>query len=117
MNFGTNEFTLLSDKQTFGDRKIDVIKKLGTKCAISDFAILLGANFTDFNHVDEDSSSKGRTCWWYLSSSDGYGDVRAVSSDGTRSIANPIKDTGGIRPALPFSSISDIFFIFFSFGY
>ena len=108
MNFGTNEFTLLSDVQTFGDRKIDVIEKLGTKCAISDFAILLGAMFSDYNYVDEDSSSKGRTCWWYLSSSDGYGDVRAVSSDGTRSIANPIKDTGGIRPALPFSSISDI---------
>ena len=43
MNFGTNEFTLLSDEQTFGSRKIDVIKQLGGKCAISDFAILLGA--------------------------------------------------------------------------
>lgn len=36
MNFGTNEFTLLSDEQTFGSRKIDVIEQLGGKCAISD---------------------------------------------------------------------------------
>ena len=76
MNFGTNEFTLLSDEQTFGSCKIDVIERLGEKCAISDFAILLGAYVNDDYHVDGDSSLKGRTGWWYLSSSDGAGDVR-----------------------------------------
>ena len=43
MNFGTKEFTLLSDEQIIGSHKIDVIERLGGKCAISDFAILLGS--------------------------------------------------------------------------
>ena len=28
MNFNNNEFTLLSDEQTFGSQQIDVIKKM-----------------------------------------------------------------------------------------
>ena len=61
MNFGTNEFTLLSDEQTFGSRKIDVIRQNGGRCAISDFAILLGAYVYSDYHVYGDSSLKGRT--------------------------------------------------------
>lgn len=73
MNFNNNEFTLLSDEQTFGSQQIDVIKKIGRKCAISDFAILLGAYVSSDYHVDGDNSMRGRIGWWYLSSSDGYG--------------------------------------------
>ena len=108
MNFETNEFTLLSDEQTFGSRKIDVIERLGGKCAISDFAILLGAYVSDDYHVDDDSSLKGRTGWWYLSSSGGAGDVRAVIIDGDRKCTSAGKRSGAVRPALPFSNISDI---------
>ena len=108
MNFGTNEFTLLSDEQTFGSRKIDVIEQLGGKCAISDFAILLGAYVSDDYHVDDDSSLKGRTDWWYLSSSAGDGDVRAVDRDGAREWASACRRSGAVRPALPYSNISDI---------
>ena len=108
MNFETNEFTLLSDEQTFGSRKIDVIERLGGKCAISDFAILLGAYVSDDYHVDDDSSLKGRTGWWYLSSSDGDGDVRDVLKDGDRKCAYAGRRCGAVRPALPFSNISDI---------
>lgn len=108
MNFGTNEFTLLSDEQTFGSRKIDVIKQLGGKCAISDFAILLGAYVSSDYHVDGDSSSKGRTGWWYLSSSDGDGDVRDVIEGGDRKLTYAGKRSGAVRPALPYSNISDI---------
>lgn len=108
MNFGTNEFTLLSDEQTFGSRKIDVIKQLGGKCAISDFAILLGAYVSSDYHVDGDSSLKGRTGWWYLSSSDGDGDVRDVIEGGDRKLTYAGKRSGAVRPALPYSNISDI---------
>ena len=109
MNFGLNsEFTLLSDEQTFGSRKIDVIERLGGKCAISDFAILLGAYVSDEYHVDDDSSLKGRTGWWYLSSSDGDGYVRDVCRDGARGCTSAGKRSGAVRPALPFSNISDI---------
>ena len=108
MNFGTNEFTLLSDEQTFGSRKIDVIERLGGKCAISDFAILLGAYVSDEYHVSDDSSLRGRTGWWYLSSSDGYGDVRTVIKKGARGSTYAGKRSGAVRPALPYSNISDI---------
>lgn len=108
MNFGTNEFTLLSDEQTFGSRKIDVIEQLGGKCAISDFAILLGAYVSSDYHVDGDSSLKGRTGWWYLSSSDGDGDVRDVIEGGDRKYTYAGKRSGAVRPALPYSNISDI---------
>ena len=108
MNFGTNEFTLLSLEQTSGSRKIDVIERLGEKCAISDFAILLGAYVNDDYHVDGDSSLKGRTGWWYLSSSDGDGEVRVVGEAGNRTWTDAGNRFDAIRPALPYSNISDI---------
>ena len=108
MNFNNNEFTLLSDEQTFGSQQIDVIKKMGGKCAISDFAILLGAYVSSDYHVDGDNSMRGRTGWWYLSSSFGDGDVRAVNGDGDREWTDAGKRSGAVRPALPFSNISDI---------
>ena len=37
------EFSLLSKQDVFGKHKIDVIERMGCKCAITDFAILLNA--------------------------------------------------------------------------
>ena len=108
MNFNNNEFTLLSDEQTFGSQQIDVIKKMGRKCAISDFAILLGAYVSSDYHVDGDNSMRGRIGWWYLSSSDGDGYVPVVDRDGNRTWVFAGKRSGAVRPALPFSNISDI---------
>lgn len=108
MNFNNNEFTLLSDEQTFGSQQIDVIKKMGGKCAISDFAILLGAYVSSDYHVDGDNSMRGRIGWWYLSSSDGDGYVPVVDRDGNRTWVFAGKRSGAVRPALPFSNISDI---------
>ena len=108
MNFNNNEFTLLSDEQTFESQQIDVIKKMGRKCAISDFAILLGAYVSSDYHVDGDNSMRGRTGWWYLSSSDGYGNVRGVNEESNRTYTLAGKRSGAVRPALPFSNISDI---------
>ena len=108
MNFNNNEFTLLSDEQTFGSQQIDVIDKMGGMCAISDFAILLGAYVSDGYHVADDRSLKGRTGWWYLSSSDGNGDVRDVGRDGAHNLTPAGRRSGAVRPALPYSNISDI---------
>ena len=102
------EFSLLSDEQTFGSRKIDVIRQMGCKCAISDFAILLGAYASDDCHIADVSSLKGRTGWWYSSSSHGAGDVSVVNKEGDWSYTYADSRSGGIRPVLPFSSISDI---------
>ncbi len=108
MNLGTKEFTLLSEEEIFGSRKIDVIERLGGKCAITDFAILLGASVSDEYHVFDDSSLRGRTGWWYLSSSDGSGDVCAVLKTGDRDWTFADMRSGAVRPVLPFSNLSDI---------
>ena len=107
-NIFNNEFTLLSEEQEFGSQKIDIIRQIGGKCAISDFAILLGAYVCYYDHVDDDSSLRGRTCLWYLSSSDGAGDVRSVDKDGDRRWTSAGKRCSGVRPVLPYSNISDI---------
>ena len=107
MNFNNNEFTLLSEEQTFGSQQIDVIDKMGGRCAISDFAILLGAYVSGY-HVDGDNSMRGRTGWWYLSSPYYDMDVYDVDIVGTRVWTPAGKRSGAVRPVLPFSNISDI---------
>ena len=37
-----NNFTFLTDEQIFGNNQLDIISRYGTKCAITDFSILLG---------------------------------------------------------------------------
>lgn len=103
-----NEFTLLSDEQTFGPNRIKVIKKLRSKCAISDFAILLGGYVTKHYHVKDDTSLKGRTGCWYLSSPSDDGNVRAANVEGDRDWVYAYERGGSVRPVLPFSNISDI---------
>ena len=103
-----NEITLLSEEQVFGKQKIDVIEKMGTKCAITDFAILLDAYVSDDYRVDDDISLKGRTGWWYLSSSVGYGGALAVGRDGKLVYSDVAKRSGGIRPVLPYADIPGV---------
>lgn len=109
MNFGlNNKFTLLSEEEIFGSQEIDIISKMGGRCAISDFAILLGAYVSNQYFIEDDSSLKGRTTWWWTRSSDVDGNVRDVNKVGRRYWDNAGKRCGAIRPALPFSSTSDI---------
>ncbi len=108
MNFDMKKFTLLDEDQVFGSDRIDLISNIGEMCAITDFAILLGAYVSDDYHVDYDNSLKGRTGWYYLSSSDDAGDIRTVTYEGNSECASVGKRSGGVRPALPFSTISDI---------
>lgn len=59
------DFTLLTEEQIFGDNQIDVLKKFGTKCAISDFAILLGGYVDSDFYTSEGETLKNRTGWWW----------------------------------------------------
>ena len=54
-----SDFTFLTEEQYFGDDKLDILKKRGTKAAITDFSILLGAYVSDY-HIDNDSSLRGK---------------------------------------------------------
>ena len=102
-----SDFTFLTEEQIFGSNQIDVIKKRGTKAAISDFSVLLGGWVSDY-HVDSDSSLKGRTGYYWTKSDDGDNDARVVNVRGDRAYRTVDFRTGGARPALPFSSLSNI---------
>ena len=102
-----SDFTFLTEEQIFGSNQIDVIRKRGTKAAISDFSVLLGGWVSDY-HVDSDSSLKGRTGWYWTKSDDGDNDAHVVYVDGDSDYDDVSIRNGGARPALPFSSISSI---------
>ena len=102
-----SDFTFLTEEQCFGNDKLDILKKRGTQAAITDFSILLGAYVSDY-HIDNDSSLKGRTGWYWTKSDDGDNDARVVYARGDRDFIPVLRRDGGARPALPFSSISSI---------
>ena len=76
-----SDFTFLTEEQYFGDDKLDILEKRGTKAAITDFSILLGAYVSDY-HIDNDSSLEGRTGYYWTKSDDGDNDARVVNDDG-----------------------------------
>ena len=78
-----SDFTFLTEEQYFGDDKLDILEKRGTKAAITDFSILLGAYVSDY-HIDNDSSLEGRTGYYWTKSDDGDNDARVVNDDGDR---------------------------------
>ena len=104
-----SEFTFLTKEQCFGDEKLDILKKRGTKAAISDFAILLGEMVWNNEHIEGDSSLEGRTGFYWTKSGDGGGDAHTVHAYGFRGLCyDVLRRDGGVRLALPFSSIENI---------
>ena len=101
-------FDFLKEEQVFGDNQIDILKKYGTKAAITDFSILLGGCVDDNYHTNEGDTDRDRTGWWWTRTNDGDGYVRVVYIDGTSSWDDVDIRNGGVRPALPYSSISSI---------
>ena len=107
--------TLLSEGQIWGnsnESQLEVIRKYGTKAAITDLCVLTGSYLwedTDYN-IDEDRSLTGRTSWFWTRSSDDDNDVRAVYEHGDRSLMYRYKRRGAVRPVLQspviFSQIS-----------
>ena len=104
-----SNYTFPTQEQFFEDREmLEVIKKRGTKAAITDFSILLGGYVNDDYHIDGDRTLAGRTGFYWTRSDDGDNDARVVDDDGPRTHYNVRKRSGGARPALPFSSIDKI---------
>ena len=104
MNFD-KELTLLSEQEVWGvngGRQLDVLEKYGTRSAITDLVILTGGYCEDSCSymAPDDNSLKGRTGWVYTRSSDGDGDVRGVTEDGSMSNISRYKRYGAVRPAL-----------------
>ena len=74
-----SNFTFLTEEQIFGNNQLDILKKYGTKCAMTDFSILLGGYVSSTNYTSEGKNLKDRTGWWWTKSPDGTDDARVVS--------------------------------------
>lgn len=110
IKMNNQDLTLLSEGQIWGNDKesqLEVIRKYGTKAAITDLFVLTGSYLcedTDYN-IDEDSSLKGRTSWFWTRSDDNDNDVRAVNKHGDRDDLFRYLRYGAVRPALQSSVI------------
>ena len=58
MGYEKNEFTLLSNDEVFGNDVVDVIEKFGKKAAISDYAIVLGADNSTESYTNDDDGAE-----------------------------------------------------------
>ena len=101
-----NNFTFLTDEQIFGNNKLDIISRYGTKCAITDFSILLGGGTS--KRYTREALARGITGWWWTKSFDGVNEVFVVSEDGIRFSFEVSNRDIGVRPALPYSSIQQV---------
>ena len=71
-----NSLTLLTDGQVWGnssESQLEVLKKYGTRSAISDLVVLTGGYCEDTctYMAPDDNTLKGRVGWAYTQSSDG----------------------------------------------
>ena len=103
-----SDFTFLTQEQYFGSDKLEILEKRGTKAAITDFSILLGAYVSNNIHIENDNSLEGRTGYYWTKSYNGRNDARVVTAAGSGDYDPVNGRNGGARPALPFSSISSI---------
>ena len=102
------QFTFLTKEQVFGDKQLDILKKYGTKCAITDFAILLGGFVASNYYTSEGMTRKDRTGRWWTKSPTGVEATRTVDSGGSNDWSNVFSRFCGARPAISYSSIQSI---------
>ena len=101
------KLTILTKEQVYGDNKLNIFKVIDPKAAVSDTAILRGAYVSNY-HVDNDSSLRGRTGYYWLQNSDRDGDVLSIGPDGDSDCLVRIRRSSGVRAALPYSSIQNL---------
>ena len=102
------DFTFLTEEQCFGDKQLDILKKYGTKCAITDFSILLGGYVARDYYTSEGNTRKDRTGWWWAKTP--YIKSTCVANgNGDSYRANVYVRCIGARPALTYSEVSSVF--------
>ena len=110
IKMNSQDLTLLSEGQIWGNSsepQLEVIRKYGTKAAITDLCVLTGSYLcedTDYN-IDEDKSLTGRTSRFWTKSDDGVYHVCGVNLTGNRSNKHRYQRNGVVRPALQSSVI------------
>ena len=112
IKMNSQDLTLLSEGQIWGnsnESQLEVIRKYGTKTAITDLCVLTGS-YVWKETIAEDRSSTVGTSWFWTRSDDNDNDVRVVDEYGDRSFCSRYARYGAVRPALQSSVIfSQIF--------
>ena len=72
-----------------GVEQLEVFSKYGTKCAITDFAVILGGYVDNNNYSSEGDELKHRTGWYWSASHSNAYSVRVVYCDGNEGWYNP----------------------------
>lgn len=103
-----NNFTFLTNEQIFGKDQLEIIRIYGTKCAITDFSILLSGSVSSEYYTSEGNTRKDRTGNWWTKSFDVNNNMYVVGSNGNSFWSGARNRTIGARPALPYSSIKSI---------
>lgn len=104
-----NNFNFLTKSQAQGTEKLEVLKKFGSKCGITDFAILLGGRRSrDYSIEGGLTNKEGTTEWWTQTFDPYYREVSIISFDGSRSFKCCGTSRVGGRPYLSYSEISSL---------
>ena len=98
-------FTFLTKDQVEGKNQLDVLKKYGTKCAITDFSLLLGGRASNFSFTKEGNQIKDKASQWWTRTKDTGDEVFIVDFDGEIDWANIKHRQIGARPAISYSEI------------
>ena len=103
-----SNMTFLEERQITGSDQLEIFKKYGTKCAITDFSILLGGYASGTYYTSEGTLMSDRTGWYWTRTDDGDNDALVVLLNGISEYSCVCNRHGGSRPALPYSSIKSI---------
>lgn len=108
--FTNEQLTLLTEGQVWGNKlenQLEVLKKYGTRSAISDLVILTGGYCEDTctHMAPDDDTLKGRVGCAYTQSSYGSFDVCVVYENGASTFDYRDQRSGAVRPALISSSV------------
>lgn len=113
IKMNSQDLTLLSEGQIWGiwgnggESQLEVIRKYGTKAAITDLCVLTGSHLCEDTecNIDEDRTLTGRTSWFWTRSDNGDNDVCVVSSNGYIYDRHRSNRNGVVRPVLQSSVI------------
>lgn len=99
------DFTFLTYNQIYGEENLDILRKYGTKCAITDFSILLGGNLANNEFTSEGNSLDNRSGWWWTKTAF-INRMKIVGANGSSGESFADWRFIGARPATAYSSIS-----------
>ena len=99
------DFTFLTSEEVFGPVRKNIISKCGTKCAITDFSVLLGGDLSGKIKIGNVNIGKMNTSSWWTKTyfRDAY--VCNVGRDGNNYASCVVTRDVGARPTFSYSSM------------